>query len=145
MSVLQNRPPYTVASNPHTVCLTYKIHVFLMCQKTIRWKKCDWSTDNSMNDICGRSWLLANNMITIASNGHENSIQASFCNLALRQHPNLGMRAKLMTTAIQCRCQPNGLLQLRSRTVCTMHQSATLQKPVSSSFLESCLRQEQPL
>jgi len=40
--------------------------------------------------------LLAN--IMTASNGHENSNQASFCNLALQQHPNHEVKAKSAIT-----------------------------------------------
>jgi hypothetical protein len=40
--------------------------------------------------------LLAN--IMTASNGHENSNQASFCNLALQQHPSDEVIAKYAIT-----------------------------------------------
>ncbi len=57
-----------------------------------------------MNNIVAQFLLLAN--IMTASNGHDNSNQASFCNLALQQHPNLEMKAKFVTVGKHYRCQP---------------------------------------
>ena len=59
-------------------------------------KKCHCTIqfDNVVNNIVAQLLLLAN--ITTASNGHDNSNQASVCNLALQQHPNLEMKAKFL-------------------------------------------------
>ena len=60
-----------------------------------------------MNSTVAQQLLLLAK-ITTASNGHDNcySNQASFCNLALQQHPILEMKAKVITLTRHYRCQP---------------------------------------
>ena len=60
--------------------------------------------DNVIKNIVAQVLLLPN--IMTASNGHDNSNQASFGSLALQQHPTLDVKEKFTTTGSHYRCQP---------------------------------------